>query len=223
METNETSLDETHNITEEKMQELIEIKKKIVESKKKFRSIEQSRIEALRKKRITIANIRAFTAYKRAFQDAGIDFRNLKDFANVLSVIGELDSNSEMIIDEMKKTGALEFRKQCLEKQCDEAEKNLEIYKKEEEDRKKYAGSYGLAMDLVNKTLVAGVTEDEITNLFITIMNNKYHHYSFTELQTDIDTYGGIKSAIFKIKRDLQKLIAEKDNLITSRQLLDFY
>ncbi|MDP9490092.1 MAG: hypothetical protein M3P28_07855 [Thermoproteota archaeon] len=221
MEANKISLDEAHKITEEKMQELIEIKKKIVESKKIFHSIERARIDALRKKRITIANIRAFTGYKRAFEDAGIDFRNLKDFANVLSVIGELDSDSEMIIDEMKKTGSLEFRKHCLEKDCDEAEKNLEIYKKEEEYRKKYTGSYGIAMDLVNKTLVVGVTEDEITNLFITIINNKYH-YSFTELQADIDTYGGIKSAIFKIKRDLQKLIAEKDNLITSRQLLDF-
>jgi hypothetical protein len=37
MQTNEASLEETHNIIEEKKQELIEIKKKIVESKKIFK------------------------------------------------------------------------------------------------------------------------------------------------------------------------------------------
>jgi hypothetical protein len=57
MEANEISLEETHKKTEEKKEELIEIKKKIVESKKIFQNTEQARIEALRKKRVTLANL----------------------------------------------------------------------------------------------------------------------------------------------------------------------
>jgi hypothetical protein len=113
----------------------------------------------------------------------------------------------------MKKTSALEFRKYCLEKECDETEKNLEIYKKEEEHRKKYRGSYSTALDLVNKALGQGFTADEIANLFNTIINNQYY-FSLAEFLSDIDTYGGIKSAIFKIKRELAKLTTEKENLI---------
>jgi hypothetical protein len=42
----------------------------------------------------------------------------------------KLDSKPELIISEMKKTSMLEFRKFSLEKDCDEREKNLQIYKK---------------------------------------------------------------------------------------------
>lgn len=213
MQTNEAGLEETHNIIEEKKQELIEIKKKIVESKKIFQNTEQARIEALHKKRVTLANLKAFAVCKKAFEYVGIDFKNLKKFTNVLSVISELDSNPQLIIDEMKKTSALEFRKYCLEKECDETEKNLEIYKKEEEHRKKYRGSYSTALDLVNKALGQCFTADEIANLFNTIIDNQYY-FSLAEFLSDIDTYGGIKSAIFKIKRELAKLTTEKENLI---------
>jgi hypothetical protein len=213
MEANNINLDETHRKTEEKKVELIEIKKKIVDSKKIFQNTQQATTEALRKKRVTLANLRAFTGCKKAFEHAGVDFKKLKEAANVLSVICGLDSNPEIIIDEMKKTSALEFRKYCLEKDCDETEMVLEIYKKEEENRKMYNGSYSAAVDLVNKTLLAGVTADQIANLFNTIIDNKYH-FSLTEFTTDIDTYGGIKSAIFKIKRELAKLNTEKENLI---------
>lgn len=221
MEANQISLAETHTITGQKNRELNEIKKKIAESKKIFYDTEQSRIDALRKRRITAAKLRTFSRYERAFEEAQIDFRNLKKFANVLSTIRELDSNPKIIIEEMKKTDGLESRKHSIEKECDELEKNLENYKKEQDYHEKYRGSYSLAIDLVNGALAGGVSVGEISNLFNTIVNNR-DHFSLTELQTDIDTYGGIKSAIFKIKRDLQKLTAEKESLVASGQIFDF-
>jgi len=41
------------------------------------------------------------------------------------------------------------------------------------------------------------------------------------EFISDIDTYGGIKSAIFKIKRELAKLNTEKENLADPGDSLD--
>ena len=221
MEANGLSLEETHGKIEEKSKQLNEIKKNIIECKKIIANTEQARIEALRKKRVTLAKLRQFTVFKKAFEYAGIDFKNFKQITNFLSVIQQLDSNPDLIINEMKKTNVLEFRKLCLEKECDEREKNLQIYKKQEQDRIKYNDSYNVAVDLVNKTLVKGVTAYEIVSIFETIINNKLN-LSIPEFIKDIDIYGGTKSANFKIKRDLEKLTREVQDLIDSREPLEF-
>jgi len=224
MEVNGLSLEETHRKTEEKSKQLSEIKKNIIESKKIILKTEEAKIQALRKKRVTLAELRRFTVCKKAFEYAGIDFKNFKQITNVLSVIRELDCNPDLIIDEMKKTRVLEFRKFCLEKDCEEREKNLQIYKKKEQDRTMYNDSYNVAVDLVNKTLIKGVTADEIVSIFDTIINNKFY-LSIPDFIKNIDTYGGMESAIFKIKRELEKLeklTSEKQDLIDSRETLDF-
>jgi len=79
----------------------------------------------------------------------------LKKVSNVLSIIHRLDGNPERIINEMKKTIDLDIRKYSLEKDCDEIEKNLEIYRKEEESRRVYKGEYSKAIDIVTKVLVS--------------------------------------------------------------------
>ena len=87
-----------------------------------------------------------------------------------------------------------------------------------------YNDSYNVAVDLVNKTLIKGVTADEIVSIFDTIINNKFY-LSIPDFIKNIDTYGGMESAIFKIKRELEKLeklTSEKQDLIDSRETLDF-
>ena len=76
-------------------------------------------------------------------------------------------------------------------------------------------------MDLVNKTLVKGITADEIISIFDTIINNKFY-LSISDFIKDIDTYGGRKSAIFKMKRELEKLDSQKQGPIDSRETLGF-
>jgi hypothetical protein len=221
MEANEVNLEETHKKTEEKSKQINEIKMKIIEFKKIIAKTEEAKTEALRKKRVTQGELRRFTVCKKAFEYAGIDFKNFKQITNVLSIIRQLDSNPDLIIDEMKKTSVLEFRKFCLEQDCDEREKNLQIYKKEEQDRIMYKDSYNVAVDLVNKTLVKGITDDEIISIFDSIINNKFY-LSISDFIKDIDTYGGRKSAIFKMKRELEKLDSQKQGLIDSRETLGF-
>ena len=65
-----------------------------------------------------------------------------------------------------------------------------------------------------------GVTEDEIVSLFDAIMNHETL-LSLPDLIMDINTYGGIKSAIFKNKRELEKLKSEKDGLIYRGETLE--
>jgi hypothetical protein len=76
-------------------------------------------------------------------------------------------------------------------------------------------------VDLVNKTLVKGVTADEIISIFDTVINNKLY-FSISDFTNDIDTYGGTKSAIFQINRELEKLDSQKQDLIDSRETLGF-
>ena len=212
MEVNDVSLEQIDNKIDEKSQELGELKNKIIESKKIIAKTEKDRTEALRKRRVTFAELRRFTVCKKAFEYAGIDFRNLKEITNVLSVIRELDSNPDQIIAEMKKTKGLESRKSFLGKECEQIEKNLQIYKKKEQERAMYNDSYNVAVDLVNRTLLKGVTSDEIISMFNTIMDNK-SYFSIADFINDIDTYGATKAAIFKYKRELETMRSEKESM----------
>lgn len=221
MEANGLRLEETHRKIEEKTQELSEIKKDIAESKKIIARLEKDRTDALRKKRIRLAEIRAFNVCKKAFEDTGIDFNNLKQITNVISAISKLNCNPDLIINEMKKTSSLELRKELLGKQCDESIKNLQIYENEQRIRAIYHNTHIMAVDLVSKTLEKGVSDDEIVSLFDAIINHRFY-LSLADLIKDINTYGGIKSAIFKNKRELEKLTSEKDDLIYRRGTFNF-
>jgi aspartokinase len=221
MEANNVNLDEVHSKVSQKSMELSELKNKIAESKSVIAKTKDAETEALRKHRLTRTELRRFSVYRKACEFVGINFMDFEHVSNVLSLIQQLDGNPDLIINEMKKTSALEFRKYCLQKECDESEKNLEIYKKEEERHKMYKGSFSAAVDLVTNALVTVGTADEIANLFNAIGNN-IGNFSLTDFTKDIDTYGGIKSAIFKIKRELEKLTIEKGNLIESTGSLDF-
>jgi ClpP class serine protease len=114
----------------------------------------------------------------------------------------------------------LESRKELLEKQCDEAIKNLQVYEDEERIRARYHNTRIMAVDLVNQTIEKGVSEDEILSLFDAIINHG-SYLSLPGLIMDINTYGGIKSATFKTKRELEKLKSEKDDLIYRRETLE--
>jgi transcriptional regulator with XRE-family HTH domain len=215
MEVNNIGLDEAHNKVYEKSIELKEIKNKIAESKKIITEAKKCEKMALRRCRLTRAELRRFTVFRKASEFVGFDFKNFKKVSNVLSVIHQLDGNPDRIINEMKKTTDLELRKSNLGKDCDEVEKYLEIYREEKESRKLYKGAYSTAIELVTRVLVSVGTAEEIAELFDTIMKNKCN-FPLAELTKDIDTYGCIKSAIFKIKREQEKIIAERENPIES-------
>lgn len=103
MEANGFSLEEAHRKIEEKTQELTKIKRDIVEFKKIIARLEKERTEALRKKRIRLAELRTFNVFKQAFKNAGIDINNLKQITKTISTIWKLDCNPDLIINEMKK------------------------------------------------------------------------------------------------------------------------
>jgi hypothetical protein len=118
----------------------------------------------------------------------------------------------------MKKTSRLESRKELIEQQCDEALKNLRVYEEEERIRARFHNTRIMAVDIVNKIVEKGVSEDEIISLFDAIMSHE-PYLSLPDLIMDINTYGGIRPAIFKTKREFEKLKSEKDDLIYHREL----
>lgn len=120
----------------------------------------------------------------------------------------------------MKKTSQLESRRELLKQQCDEAVKNLHVYEDEERIRARFHNTRIMALDLVNKFIEKGVSEDEIVSLFDAIANHE-SRLSLPDFIMDINTYGGIKSAIFKTKRELEKLKSEKNDLIYRRETLE--
>ena len=114
----------------------------------------------------------------------------------------------------------MESRRELLKQQCDEAIKNLHVYEDEERIRARFHNTRIMAVDLVNKIIEKGVSEDEIVSLFDAIVNHE-SRLSLPDLIMDINTYGGIKSAIFKTKRELEKLKSEKDDPIYRRETLE--
>jgi transcriptional regulator with XRE-family HTH domain len=113
MEANESSLEEIHLKTEEKTQELAEIKRDIAESKKIIARLEKDRTEALRKNRIRLAELRTSNIFTKAFKNAGIDINNLKQITNTISTIWKLDCNPDLIMNEMKKQASWNLEKNC--------------------------------------------------------------------------------------------------------------
>ena len=77
-----------------------------------------------------------------------------------------------------------------------------------------------MAVDIVNKTLEKCVSDHEIVSLFDAIINCS-PYLSLPDLIMDINTYDGINSAIFKTKRELEKLKSEKDDVIYRRETLE--
>jgi hypothetical protein len=115
----------------------------------------------------------------------------------------------------------LESRKELLEQQCDEAIKNLKVYENEERIRASYHDTRIRAVDLVNKIIEKGVSEDQIVSLFDAIINHG-SYLSLPHLIMKINTYGGIESAIFETKRELEQLKSEKHDLIYRSEALEF-
>jgi carbamoylphosphate synthase large subunit len=76
-------------------------------------------------------------------------------------------------------------------------------------------------VDLVNKIIERGVSEDEIVSLFDAIIKHG-SYLSLPHFIMKINTYGGIESAIFETKRELEKLKREKDDLIYRMEDLEF-
>jgi hypothetical protein len=192
----------------------------IAESKKIISRLEKDRTEALRKSRIRFAELRTSNIFKQAFKNSGIDSHNLKQITNTISTIWKLDCNPDLIINEMKKTSQLESRKELLEQQCHEAIKNLKVYEDEERIRARYHNTRSMAVDLVNKIIEKGVSEDEIISLFDAIIKHG-SYLSLPHFIMKINTYGGIESAIFKTKRELVKLKSEKEDLIYRPETLE--
>jgi transcriptional regulator with XRE-family HTH domain len=218
MEANESSFEEIHLKTEEKKQELAEIKMDIAESKKIIARLEKEMTEALRKSRIRLAELRTSNIFKKAFKNAGIDINNLKEITNTIS---KLDCNPDLIINEMKKTSQLESRKEMLEQKCDEAIKNLKVYENEERIRASYHNTRIRAVDLVNKIIEKGISEDQIVSLVDAIIKHG-SYLSLPQLIMKINTYGGFESAIFEAKRELEQLKSEKHDLIYHSEALEF-
>jgi hypothetical protein len=161
----------------------------IAESKKIISRLEKDRTEALRKSRIRFAELRTSNIFKQAFKNSGIDSHNLKQITNTISTIWKLDRNPDLIINEMKKTSQLESRKELLEHQCHEAIKNLKVYEDEERIRARYHNTRRMAVDLVNKIIEKGVSEDEIISLFDAIIKHG-SYLSLPHFIMKINTYG---------------------------------
>jgi len=79
-----------------------------------------------------------------------------------------------------------------------------------------------MAVDIVNMTLEKGVSDDEIVSLLDAIISHA-PYLSLPGLIMDINTYGGIKSAFFKTKRELEKLKSEKVDLIYRRETVNLH
>jgi len=168
---------------------------------------------------LTFKELENFVSCREASEEVGIDFKNKDQFLNLLYDIDEMDQDPKRIIDEMKEIRFIKVTKVELQERCDELEKNLELYKSKEQEQKRYWNSFYPAMDLFNKLLLRGMNPDVVYNILDVI--SKYQPYlSVDDLVKDIHTYGGIKSAIFKNARDLERIITDKQNLYVSRDLI---
>jgi len=190
---------------ESKYRELDDINEKIKENKNQLAESEYEKNVTLEKNNSTLEQVEQFANTKEELEGLGIDIRNLVHIVNIFTNVRELGWRPRRIITQMKKYNSIRNKKALLEQECDVLESNLEAYRKKHEEERKYFNWFYASKIAFDKLLSMGVKPDHIYRIH-EIVSRHSPALSLDELVNDIDTYGAVKSAIFKNGRMLTKL-----------------
>jgi transcriptional regulator with XRE-family HTH domain len=191
-----------------KLEELKRLSETIEEEKRVLLETQQKNKSALHKYNLTRADIQEFVAFKEALEEAGLDFDKKEQVVNFLSNLKENKYNYPTLSRKMKQTRSIESYINELELKSDERVKVLQILDKKWQNEDALWNTYVLSKKDFAMLTQKGISPYDMFQIFDVI--KKYMiQFPIEDFVKDFDTYGGLKSAIYKLTRDLQTLKAE--------------
>jgi hypothetical protein len=202
---NGLSLQEVCDEIQNKYHELNGLNQEIKNTKTFLKEMQSRKINALSEHRLTRMELNKFRKVRKCFEAVGLDFNEIDEIKNVLRNIKEKKHDIPDIINELKKIRSLQNTKQQLQNNCDDLQNILTIFKNKQEAQKRSWGFLYPAIETLNGLLRRGIDQNIIHDLFAMLQNHPY--LSINNLSEDIDTYGRIEGAIYKMRREHNDLI----------------
>lgn len=218
---NRVSLDKLYSEIETKYSELNKLEEETHKAKNSLYDLQNKEMKALAENHLTLEELNNFVTLREDFEEVGVDFDNKEEIQNVLWNIREMDQDAKAIIDEVKKIRFLKITKVQLEGECEDLEKNLDIYKKQNQELESSWNFLTPTIEFMKSLLQRGIDPLSIYRIFDVISKHR-NYLSISDLSKDIDTYGGIVGAIYKKKREYNSLNTGMQHLDASRDVVRY-
>jgi DNA-binding XRE family transcriptional regulator len=168
--------------------------------------------DALVRNRLTLEKITKFLSVKKTLRLNGLLIGDLTSTVRVISNVKSMGYDPSLVVSKLSEIESLERRKAKLEKECDNYEANLEQYAIKLKAAQTYWGNHEASVDLYANAVSMGLTPHDIFDAVTIFAKN----VDFTPQQVihDLRVYGDIRAAIFKSKRELNKLNPERNTFI---------
>lgn len=189
--------------------EIFKSKKLLLETESKIRS-------AFKEHKVTRKDLQDFVNARAAFEEVGMDFKDKEEVLNVLYSIQETESDPKTIVDELKKIRLLGVTLVNLEADFARCQGIVERLKARADEKKMYLSALTISVDLCNKLIMGGFDQNNINNIFQIISG--YPPGLAYKLANDIQTYGDLEIAIYKMRLEFDALVAGIKNVSVYNQ-----
>ncbi len=214
---NNMNIDSLYGEIEYKIYRLARLNRRIDSGRKRHEQIEIETQRALDENNLTLSKLNELLIIKEAFEEVGLDFENKNETINVLNNLRLIDNNPDEIIVQLKKVNSLKVQEMDLTMACSEKRKILETYERNAEQQLQYWTIYYQSLNEFIKLKQLGIPWDSMLQIFETIRRH-WQYVPMNELVKDIDSYGGIKGALFKAQQELDEFLTAKQNLFPNKQ-----
>ncbi len=175
------------------------------------KELENSKIQvenALLNNQITIETVRNFRMTKRKLRKRGLSFRDAERTEQTLNVIANLKSlgfDVQKIVDKFSKIASAKDELRKLHGQCDELSSYLDDVRISADRQKKQWGNFAKGVEDYGAAMQMGLKPEHL--LAAAAIFHK-HIYNFTpdQILSDIEKYGNLHAAVFRLKLELNKL-----------------
>lgn len=156
----------------------------------------------------TLDEIKSYSIIKEKLQLYGLLTEDLTKTINVIKNLEQTSFDAMFLIVRIANLGSLERRFAELGEECDYYETNLEKYRVKLRAAEDYLGTHEASAELFANARHMGVSAQDIFDAVTIFGNNPYSRPQ--EVINDLKTYGDMKAAIFKTRRELEKLRASR-------------
>jgi hypothetical protein len=162
--------------------------------------------------RVTLEKITKYSSVEKILRLHGLLIGDLTSTVRVVTNLKHWGYDPSLVVSKLSEIESLERRKAELEKECDNIEANLEQYAIKLKAAQTYWGNHEALADLYANAVSMGLTPHDIFDAVTIFAQN----VDFTPQQVirDLRVYGDIRAAIFKSKRELNKLSPERNTFM---------
>jgi tetratricopeptide (TPR) repeat protein len=187
-----------------KYDELPRLSLQVQDEKTKLEQIKEKTRSELERYNTTLKELEDYSNCKEDFRAAGLDIDKREEALNVLYNLGEMDTDPEKIMAQLKQIRFLDVHRVELMDDCSKIEKILEYYNIQLSNMKSTMRSYDSAVEIIKNLLQKGNSHENIVKAFD--IYSRDPNFPIVQFEHDCEVYGGLVGAIYKKYLDYIRL-----------------